>query len=538
NSQKACSILNYEDLKATFRSHFSQQNKSTKTHLPVRNIKQREGERTRAFATRYTDDTLQILDLPSTYKSLIEKTYTWIVAREVATNGALNDRKEYFKRSKKSSWDNNRGQKGRDSIHHPWGYKIPYAKRNWYLPFTTRPTKKVKYQTWVSNLVVVKKTNERWKLCVDFTNINKACPKEHHPLPVAEQKVEDPQRHRLKCFLDAYKGYHQITVAERDEEKLAFYIREWVFCYKRLRFGLKNAGATYQKLIDKVFNNQLGRNIEVNANDIVIKSDSEEEMLADIKETLKRLRVIHLSLNPKKCSFGVEEGIFLGHLITKQGFKANPLKVKAISDLQPPKTVLSDKPIKHILARPEKSRRIAKWAIKLGEHEIKFRGRNSVKGQILADFLSETPPLGDREAGLIFVSPKGKEYTYAIRFEFETTNNEAKYEALLAGLRIEKEIKVQELTIFIDSQLVDNQVKGLFKARQTDIKQYLEKAKELLANFLDYSIQHIKRSQNKKADALSKLASMTFSKLAKEVLVVLRKDRSDMGRALHSQEIL
>ncbi|GKF97533.1 reverse transcriptase domain-containing protein [Tanacetum coccineum] len=113
-------------------------------------------------------------------------------------------------------------------------------------------------KTWVSNPVIVKKADGRWKLCVDFMDINKACPKEHHPLPVAEQKVEDLHRHRLKCFLDAYKGYHQIPIAERDEEKTAFYTRDGVFCYKRLPFGLKNAGATYQKLIDKVFNNQLG----------------------------------------------------------------------------------------------------------------------------------------------------------------------------------------------------------------------------------------------------------------------------------------
>nr|GEX17732.1 reverse transcriptase domain-containing protein [Tanacetum cinerariifolium] len=119
--------------------------------------------------------------------------------------------------------------------------------------------------------------------------------------------------------------------------------------------------------------------------------------------------------------------------------------------------------------------------------------------------------------GLILVSPEGKEYTYAIRFVFETTNNEAEYETLLAGLRIAKEMKVQELTIFVECQLVANQVKGLFEARQTITKQYIEKAKELLANFPSHAIEHIKRNQNKKADALSKLASMNFFKLAKEV---------------------
>ncbi|GJR38923.1 reverse transcriptase domain-containing protein [Tanacetum coccineum] len=212
--------------------------------------------------------------------------------------------------------------------------------------------REVKYQTWVSNLVIVKKADGRWKLCVDFMDINKACPKEHHSLPIAEQKVEDLHWHRLKSFLDAYKGYHQIPIAERDEEKTTFYTREGVFWYKRLPFGLKNTSANYHKLINKVFNHQLGRNMEVNAEDMVIKSDSEEEMLADIKETLKRLRVINL--NPKKCSFGVEEGIFSRHLITKQGIKVNPLKVKTISDLQPPKSVSEIQNLNRKLAAPNR----------------------------------------------------------------------------------------------------------------------------------------------------------------------------------------
>nr|GEU73512.1 reverse transcriptase domain-containing protein [Tanacetum cinerariifolium] len=113
-------------------------------------------------------------------------------------------------------------------------------------------------------------------------------------------------------------------------------------------------------------------------------------------------------------------------------------------------------------------------------------------------FTDEASSSDGSRVGLILVSPKGKEYTYAIRFEFKTTNNEAKYEALLEGLRIAKEIRVQELTIFIDSQLVANQVNRLFEARQTVTKQYLEKAKEFLANFpLSINNNHI-TDRNKK----------------------------------------
>ncbi|GJS20949.1 reverse transcriptase domain-containing protein [Tanacetum coccineum] len=400
--------------------------------------------------------------------------------------------------------------------------------------------------------MVGKKDNGKWKLLVDFTNINKACIREPHPLPAAEQKAEGLHKYHLKCFLDAYKRYHQIPIAEEDEEKTTFFTREGVFCYKRLPSGLKNAGATYQRLIDKVFGHHMGRNREVNADDMVIISDFEEEIMADITETLERLWVINLKLNPEKCSFQVEEGVYSGHLITKQGIRVDPSKdtpfhenskklyerkdgsmdersrqslpknermfrvvtndvhtnkgrnsnnvphnLRRNSELKylelekhilalvyaarklrryfqaHPIQVLSNKPIKQILAKPEKSGRIAKWAIELGEHEIEFKGRNSIKGQILVDFLAKTPPPKNREAkneevkrkepepenawklftdgasssdgsgpGLMVVSPERKEYTYALRFEFETTNNEAEYEALLAGLHIDKEMEI------------------------------------------------------------------------------------------------
>ncbi|GJS52965.1 reverse transcriptase domain-containing protein [Tanacetum coccineum] len=198
---------------------------------------------------------------------------------------------------------------------------------------------KVKHQTQVANLVVVKKSDEGWRMCVDFTYINKASPKDCYPLPEIDWKVESLSGFRLKCFLDAYKGYHQIQIAEEDKDKTAFFTREGVYYYRKMPFGLKNVGATYQRLVDKVFHDQIGRNLEVYIDDMVIKITSEEEMLADIKETFERFRSINMKLNPKKCSFVVEEGPFLGHLITKQGIRANPSKVKAITDVEQLKTL-------------------------------------------------------------------------------------------------------------------------------------------------------------------------------------------------------
>ncbi|XP_071740833.1 uncharacterized protein [Rutidosis leptorrhynchoides] len=200
---------------------------------------------------------------------------------------------------------------------------------------------------------------------------------------------------------------------------------------------------------------------------------------------------------------------------------------------------------------------MAKWAIELGEHDIEFRVRHAIKGQVLADFIAETDSVNEEDtenstqvitpkieseewklytdgasssdgsgAGLMLVNPEGKEFTYALRFEFVTTNNEAEYEALLAGLRMAKELKILHLRAFVDSQLVSNQIRGTFEAKQPTIQKYLSKVKELIESFKSFDIEHVRRSQNKKADALSKLASLAFEHLSKEVLVEVLEKKS------------
>ncbi|XP_071695851.1 uncharacterized protein [Rutidosis leptorrhynchoides] len=202
--------------------------------------------------------------------------------------------------------------------------------------------------------------------------------------------------------------------------------------------------------------------------------------------------------------------------------------------------------IRQVLMKPEKSGQMAKWAIELGEHDIDFQARHSIKAQVLADFMAETTetseennstfaqiitPSAEMEewklftdgasssngsgAGLMLINPGGQEFTYALRFEFNTTNNEAEYEALLAGLRIAKEMKIEHLRAFVDSQLVANQVR------------------ELIESFRSFTIEHVRRSQNNKANALSKLASITFAHLAKEVLVEVLEKRSIEVKEVH-----
>ncbi|GKA46440.1 reverse transcriptase domain-containing protein, partial [Tanacetum coccineum] len=534
-----------------------------------------------------------------------------------------------------------------------------------------------------------------WRMCVDFTDLNKACPQDCYPLPEIDWKVESLCGYPYKCFLDAYKGYHQIQMAESDEEKTAFHTSHGVYCYTKMPFGLKNAGATYQRLVDKAFDNQVGRNIEVYVDDLVIKSHTETEMLRDIDETFRTLRKINMKLNPKKCTFGAVEGTFLGYMISPEGIKPCPDKTEVVLRLPSPRTikevqslngklaslnrflsksaekslplfktlkkcikksdfhwtpeaeqafkqlkqhlselpmlvapkpkeelivylsashgaisavlmtkrdkvqtpvyfvsralqgpelnytpmeklvlalvfaakrlrryfqahpiaVITDQPIKQIISRPDVAGRLQKWSVMLGEHNITYRPRTSVKGQILADFLVEKPDEAPPDtsvvetpqepwtlftdgsscvdgsgAGLILTSPEGTEFTYALRFQFTASNNEAEYEALIAGLRIAAQMGVRNVHVSVDSKLVANQVLGTYVAKEENMIKYLEKAKSLVSGFANFSISQVPRSKNKKADALSKIASTSFAHLSKQVLVEVLKEKSIQER--------
>ena len=176
-------------------------------------------------------------------------------------------------------------------------------------------------------------------MCVDFMNLNKACPKDSFPLPRIDQLVDSTARHKLLTFMDAFSGYNQIMMNEDDQEKTSFITSRGLFCYKVMPFGLKNAGVTYQRLMNKMFSNQIGRNIEVYIDDMLVKTKDEASYLDDLKETFKTLRQYCMKLNPGKCAFGVSSGKFLGFMVSQRGIEANPDKIKAILEMAPPKTV-------------------------------------------------------------------------------------------------------------------------------------------------------------------------------------------------------
>ena len=130
--------------------------------------------------------------------------------------------------------------------------------------------------------------------------------------------------------MDTFSGYNQIQMAKEDQEKTAFVTNQGLYCYKVMPFGLKNAGATYQRLVNQMFKKQIGKNVEVYVNDMLVKSKEEEDLLDDLKETFNTLRQYSMKLNPSKCAFGVSLGKFLGFIVSQKGIEANPEKVRAI----------------------------------------------------------------------------------------------------------------------------------------------------------------------------------------------------------------
>uniref|UniRef100_A0A2N9GFJ3 Reverse transcriptase domain-containing protein n=1 Tax=Fagus sylvatica TaxID=28930 RepID=A0A2N9GFJ3_FAGSY len=172
--------------------------------------------------------------------------------------------------------------------------------------------RELQYPTWLSNTVVVKKKNGKWRVCVDFTNLNQACPKDPFPLPKIDQLVDATPGHDRMSFLDAFQGYHQIALSTEDHEKTAFITPLGVYCYKVMPFGLKNAGATYQRMVTKMFKDQIGRTMEIYIDDMVVKSKLSQNHLEDLTETFRILRLHKLRLNASKCVFGVGSGKFLG----------------------------------------------------------------------------------------------------------------------------------------------------------------------------------------------------------------------------------
>nr|GEW29323.1 hypothetical protein [Tanacetum cinerariifolium] len=287
----------------------------------------------------------------------------------------------------------------------------------------------IKYPTWISNLVLVKKVDESWRMCIDFKNINSACPKDYYPLLKIDRKIDSVLGFPFK--------FSVVLVAERKGRQCPMHY---------VSRTLHDAERNYAPL---------------------------EKIALALLHTSRRL---------------------------KRYFEAHDI------------TGITDQPVKQILNKAEASGKLAKYSVELGAYNFTFETRNAIKGQILADFINEVSVgsesmvpratsytvnyqkdgeeewvlYTDRSSSvkgsgvdLVLISPTKTEYTYAMWLNFARTNNQAEYGALLAGLKIAKKMKVQSLSVNVDTKLVASQINGSYVAYQESMIQYLSKAKNI-----------------------------------------------------------
>jgi len=185
---------------------------------------------------------------------------------------------------------------------------------------------------------VEKKDSGKIRVCIDFRDLNKATPKDEYPIPIADMLINEASGYCVIRFLDDNAGYNQIFMAEEDTSKTTFVcpgfvgLFEWVV----MTFGLKNAGATYQRAMNLIFHDLLGVILEVYIDDIVIKSAGLDSHLADLRLALERMRRYGLKMNPLKCAFGVSAGKFLGFIIHEKGIEIDPKRIEAMRKVEAP----------------------------------------------------------------------------------------------------------------------------------------------------------------------------------------------------------
>ncbi|XP_077242546.1 uncharacterized protein LOC143883065 [Tasmannia lanceolata] len=252
---------------------------------------------------------------------------------------------------------------------------------------------------------MVKKSNRKWRICIDFTDLNKACPKDSYPLPKIDQLIDATSGHELLSFMDAFSDYNQIRMCEEDVPT-----NQALYFYRVMPFGLKNARATYQRLVNQLFRKQIGRNMEVYVDDMLVKSLQADQHVIDLEEAFQVLRQNIMKLNPTKCAFGVKAGKFLGFMQRPVYYVSQILhdvelryqKVEKIAyalvlaarKLRPyfqshTIDVLTDQQLRQILHKPDSFGRLVKCSIELSEFDIQHKPRPAIKAQVLANFLAE-----------------------------------------------------------------------------------------------------------------------------------------------------
>uniref|UniRef100_A0A2N9F3A7 RNase H type-1 domain-containing protein n=1 Tax=Fagus sylvatica TaxID=28930 RepID=A0A2N9F3A7_FAGSY len=410
----------------------------------------------------------------------------------------------------------------------------------------------VTYSDWVANIVPVPKKDGKVRMCVDYRDLNRASPKDNFPLPHIDTLVDNTATNAVFSFMDGFSGYNQIKMAEEDKSKTAFVTHWGTFVYDVMPFGLKNAGATYQRAMVTLFHDMIHHEIEVYVDDMIAKSRTAQDHLTDLRKLFQRLKKYQLRLNPNKCAFGVTSGKLLGFIVSGRGIEIDPAKVQAIRSMPAPKT---EKEIRSFLGRINYVARFIaqltanlRASVQVVEKRCEDKdvpsfytsqskkhpwaacwdnktrlGRKSKAIYYLSKKFTEPgdPLLVDgsftlmeqRNAvgsgiGAVLVSPKGQQTPIAVKLGFDCTNNMTEYEACIVGLQAALEFGAYELEVFGDSLLIVSQTNGEWQARDPKLIPYQRYISRLVPKFKYVTFTYTPRAHNHFADALATLASL------------------------------
>ncbi|GKV13229.1 hypothetical protein SLEP1_g24273 [Rubroshorea leprosula] len=380
----------------------------------------------------------------------------------------------------------------------------------------------------------------------------RACPKDCYPMPNIDKLVEAASGNKRLSLLDAYSGYHQVLMALEDEEKTSFYAGDEIYCYVMMPFGLKNIGATYQKMVTIVFRAQIGWNLEVYVDDIVVKSLKAEDHLTDLEKTFNNLRKNRMRLNPAKCIFGVESGKFLGFMVSRREIEVNPKKIKAVAEMEPPKSIKDVQRLTGRVKDESGKQKKFEWNLECQAafDELKFYFSSpplltkANEGEILYLYLG----ILDEAISSMLVREEGKQpkpvyYTSSVLHGVEIRYSIAEKATLAvkpecSGRLIKWAVELGEFEITFhqrldswilyvdgassnkgfgagaillgpdgDSQLVVNQVNSVCEVVDPVMMKYATLVAELKSKFQKFHLSKIPRPENERADSLSKMAS-------------------------------
>jgi hypothetical protein len=194
----------------------------------------------------------------------------------------------------------------------------------------------IRYSSWMSNLVVVRKKSGDIRLCVDFRNLNQLSLKDNYPLPNMEHLLQRVTGAGMMSMLDGFSGYNQVLLKREDQLKTTFTTPWGTFMYLRMSFGLMNVGATFQRAMDFSFRDLIQKIIEIYQDDLTVVSKERKDHISHLRIVFERCRKYGISLNPKKFVFGIDKGNILGHIASEGGISIDPERVQSIKYVRPP----------------------------------------------------------------------------------------------------------------------------------------------------------------------------------------------------------